>query len=238
MSIFFVDCRAVAVRQQFRLDFMASAPSERGTLVNYREVMMSSGGRADAGTQPEERISPEFSRRIPLAKTGRPLEEHVEANAEEREGLRKRFGLLSLKELSCTFALRRGAENIVLAEGHIRAEVEQACIITGEPVKEVIDEPFSLRFVPVSEMPDEEDIDIEALLQEDADDVPYDGRMIDLGEAAAEQLALCLTPYPRRAGAGLEQFVEVTPSDDELDARPGAARENPFDVLKKLRKEP
>lgn len=198
---------------------------------------MSSGGKTDAGTQPEAKSTSEFSHRIPLAKTGRPLREYVEANAEEREGLRKRFGLLSLDRLSCIFDLKRGADNIVLAEGHIQAQLEQACIITGEPVEEVIDEPFSLRFVPASDMPDDEDIDIEALLQEDADDIPYDGRMIDLGEAAAEQLALCLAPYPRRAGAGLETFVEVTPSDDELDERRDTARDNPFDVLKKLRKE-
>lgn len=195
---------------------------------------MSSGDKDGAGVQKEGAVMAEFSRRIPLARTGRPLEERVDADPGEREALRQRFGLLSLSHLACVFRLERGQDNIVLAEGHIQAEVEQACIITGEPVREVIDEPFSLRFVPAADMPEDEEIDIESLLQEDADDVPYDGRMIDLGEAAAEQLALCLTPYPRKSGAGLDQFVEVTPSDDELDARQETDRKSPFEVLKKL----
>lgn len=195
---------------------------------------MSSGEKDGAGVPQEGTGTAEFSRRIPLAKTGRPLEERVEANAGEREALRQRFGLLSLSRLVCVFRLERGQDSIVLAEGHIQAEVEQACIITGEPVPEIVDEPFRLRFVPASDMPEDEEIDLESLLQEDADDVPYDGRMIDLGEAAAEQLALCLTPYPRKEGAGLDQFVEVTPSDDELEARQGADRKSPFEILKKL----
>lgn len=195
---------------------------------------MSSGEKDGTGVPQEGRGTAEFSRRIPLAKTGRPLEERVEADAEEREALRQRFGLLSLSRLVCVFRLERGQDSIVLAEGHIQAEVEQACIITGEPVPEIVDEPFSLRFIPASDMPEDEEIDLESLLQEDADDVPYDGRMIDLGEAAAEQLALCLTPYPRKEGAGLDQFVEVTPSDDELEARQGADRKSPFEILKKL----
>ncbi|MUG90387.1 DUF177 domain-containing protein [Bombella sp. ESL0385] len=183
---------------------------------------------------PLERITPEFSRRIPLAKLGRPLEACVEANAEEREALKQRFGLVSLSQLKCEFQLQRGQDGIVLAGGHLHAKAEQACIITGEPVEEVLNEVFQLRFVPEFAMPADDEIDIESLLQEDADDVPYDGRMIDLGEAAAEQLALCLTPYPRRAGAGLESFVDVTPSDDELDAGSGAERKTPFDILKKM----
>lgn len=197
--------------------------------------MSSKDKNEPVGAGQGERIAPEFSRRVPLAKIGRPLKDVVEASAEERAALQERFGLLSLAKLVCVFQLRRGADSIVLAEGHIQAEAEQACIITGEPVKEVVDEQFSLRFVPEADMPDDEDLDIEALLQEDTDDVPYDGRMIDLGEAAAEQLALCLDPYPRRDGAGLERFVEVTPSDDELEAHPGEGRKNPFEALKKLK---
>ncbi len=181
-----------------------------------------------------KQITPEFSRRVPLAKLGRPLEEKVEANKEEREALRERFGLLSLSQLVCVFYLQRGQDGIVLADGRLQAKAEQACIITGEAVEEAINEAFQLRFIPESDMPDDDEIDLESLLQEDADDVPYDGRMIDLGEAAAEQLALCLTPYPRRAGAGLESFVDVTPSDDELEVGAKEGKKSPFTILKKL----
>lgn len=196
--------------------------------------MSSKGEKPASAMQDETRQTLELSRRIPLAKVGRPLEETVEASEKERQALMERFGLLSLAELVCTFRIKEGKGNTVLADGHLHAQVEQPCIITGEPVAEIIDEHFHLRFVPESEMLNDDEIDIEALLQEEADDVPHDGRAIDLGEATAEQLALCLDPYPRRAGSGLDSFVDVTPSDDKLDEQSAAAKESPFAALKKL----
>ena len=40
------------------------------------------------------------------------------------------------------------------------------------------------------------------------DEIVYEGINIDLGEAAAEQLALSLDPYPRHPGAALEGVEE------------------------------
>ena len=55
------------------------------------------------------------------------------------------------------------------------------------------------------------------------DDIPYGGGSIDLGEAAAEQLALALDPYPRRPGAVL---AETT----------AAADRSPFAALARLQR--
>ena len=70
-----------------------------------------------------------------------------------------------------------------------------------------------MRFV-VEEQADE-DIDPES-----EDEIVYDGSTIDLGEAATEQLALGLDPYPRKPGATL---------DDEADA----PSSSPFAVLRR-----
>jgi uncharacterized metal-binding protein YceD (DUF177 family) len=75
--------------------------------------------------------------------------------------------------------------------------VVQACVVTDEPVPGAIEEDVALRFVPEDAAGDDE---IE--LSEDAlDTVFYAGGAIDLGEAAAETLALALDPYPRAPGA-------------------------------------
>ena len=51
---------------------------------------------------------------------------------------------------------------------------------------------------------------------ESIDEIPYEGSTIDLGEAAAEQLALALDPYPHKPGATL-------PDSDEAPRNPAFA---------------
>ena len=73
----------------------------------------------------------------------------------------------------------------------------QACSLTGEPLPARIDETVDLRFV--EEIVGEED---EIELSADAlDTLPIENGVIDLGEAAAETMALALDPFPRAAGA-------------------------------------
>ena len=47
-----------------------------------------------------------------------------------------------------------------------------------------------------------DELDLEA-----EDEIPYEGTSIDLGEAASEQLALALDPFPRKPGAELPGSV-------------------------------
>lgn len=179
-------------------------------------------------------VKPEFSRRIALNKIGREMSIDISANTEQREKLCRRLGILGLKRLEGQFRLLPEMDDKILAEGEIRADATQACIITGEPVDEKINDKFRVRFIPLSLMPEDDILDIETLLAEDIDDIPHDGRALDLGEAIVEQLALCLTPYPRRHGAGLDDFVEVTPAQRE-DVENKNEKINSFSVLEKLK---
>ncbi|WP_241663762.1 YceD family protein [Oecophyllibacter saccharovorans] len=184
----------------------------------------------------------EFSSPVSLQRIGGTgLTWEVQADEKQRQALARRFGLPRVDELSCRFHLKRLGETDVLADGLLTARVVQSCIITGEDVPEEITERFTLRFIPRDNMASEEgEIDLEALMAEEDDEVPYDGQMIDLGEAAAEQLALCLDPYPRKAGSGLDNFVEITP-DEESAAGTEAPEEkppHPFAILQKLKGTP
>jgi uncharacterized metal-binding protein YceD (DUF177 family) len=85
----------------------------------------------------------------------------------------------------------------VFAKGQVGGDVVQACSVTGEPLPVTIDEPVSLRFV--EEFETEAD---EIELSEDVlDTMPIEGGAVDLGEAAAETLALALDPFPRGPNA-------------------------------------
>ena len=158
--------------------------------------------------------TPEFSR-IERADTIGEGERtvRIEANEGERAALAKRFELKSVDSLEAEFRLRRDTAGIV-AHGHVRGTVVQACVVTDESVPVAIDEPVALRFV-VDDVPGEGEIE----LDEDAlDTMLYDGAALDLGEAAAETMALALDPYPRGPNAAAALRAAGVISEDE--ARP------------------
>jgi uncharacterized metal-binding protein YceD (DUF177 family) len=144
-------------------------------------------------------VSPEFSRRVQLARLGAHEAIYpIRAEAEEREALARRFDLLSLDRLEAEIRLQRLAGGMVRLTGRLAAAVVQACVVSLEPVASVLEQDFTVLYGPAepgkSEMVDLETDEAEA----------FDGDAIDIGEAVAQQLALALDPYPRAPGASLE----------------------------------
>lgn len=137
---------------------------------------------------------PELSR--PVSVNRLPHTVVVEANEAELAALARRLDIPAVLALRCRFELR-SAGAAVLAQGVLAGRVVQSCVVTLEPVEQDVAEAFSLRFVPEGQESDDDD-------PEAPDEVPYQGARIDLGEAAAEQLALALDPYPRQPGAALD----------------------------------
>lgn len=155
--------------------------------------------------------APEFSR-IERADTIGEGERTVRIAADEveRAALAKRFELKSVDSLEAEFRLRRDGLGVI-AHGHVRGNVVQACVVTDDPVPVAIDEPVALRFV-VDDVAGDGEIE----LDEDAlDTMLYDGAALDLGEAAAETMALALDPYPRGPGAAAALRAAGVVSEDE-----------------------
>lgn len=138
----------------------------------------------------------EFSRRIPLDTIGAGgRDEDFAATSEECAALAKRFDWLAVDRLSGTARLTRVAGG-VHAVGRLSARIVQACAATGEPVPENIDESFDLRFVEQLDTSDADEIELD---EGDLDTLPIENGAIDLGEEAAQTLALAADPYPRCA---------------------------------------
>lgn len=147
---------------------------------------------------------PEFSRPQRVDAIGdRPQSITITADPGERRALAARFGLVSIDALAAAFVVRREAGGI-LATGEVTAQVVQACVVTGDPLASSIAEAVTLRFVPEAEgaVADEVELADDAL-----DTIEYQGNAIDLGEAAAETVALALDPFPRgpRAAEALRE---------------------------------
>ena len=138
----------------------------------------------------------------------------VVASPAESVALARRMQISGVVSLECDFRLRAAPNDAFAAAGHLRARVVQTCVVTLEDFEADLEEKFTLRFVRAGT--EAETIDLES-----DDELPYEGDAIDLGEAAAEQLALSLDPYPRAPGAELPS--EASDEDD-----------NPFSALKGL----
>ncbi|MBB3586677.1 MULTISPECIES: YceD family protein [Sphingomonas] len=156
-------------------------------------------------------MTPEFSRPERLDTIGeRDRSVTFAATPEERRKLAARFAILSVDLLEARFTIRRDTSGIV-AKGHVTAKVVQACSVTDEPLTATIKEPVALRFVD-----DFGAVDGEIELSDDAlDTVPIDGGAVDLGEAAAETLALALDPFPRGPNAAAALRAAGVISEDE-----------------------
>ncbi|WP_448660200.1 YceD family protein [Sphingomonas sp. CJ99] len=155
---------------------------------------------------------PEFSRPWRLDQMGGTAQAvSIEADATEREKLARRFDLVAVHALTAEMTVRRDGDR-VLAAGRVRATVDQRCIATGDPVPATVDEPVELQFVPQPDaMEDEVEIDESA-----ADTLFYAAGSVDLGEAAAETMALALDPYPRSPAADAALREAGVQREDEV----------------------
>lgn len=149
-------------------------------------------------------MTPELHRPIPLDRVGpQGLDHAVDAGPEERAAVALRLRVLAVGALRCDFALRRIGGSVIEARGTLRASMTESCVVTLDPFDHVVQEAFTLHFVPAGTEDEEPEPDA-------IDQIPVDGGTIDLGEAVVEQLALSLDPYPRSPGASLPtEFADV-----------------------------
>lgn len=123
---------------------------------------------------------------------------------------------------------RRGAH----VTGTVRGTVEQACVVTLEPVEQTIEEAIDVRFepdAPAAARPGDLDVEIDPF-GEDPPERAENGR-VDLGALAAEHFALGIDPYPRRPGVAFDPAESGLP--DEGPAEAGG--QSPFEVLRRLK---
>ena len=164
-------------------------------------------------------MTPEFSREIDaetISEVARRFD--IGADENERRRLAGRFRLIGIDRLSAEVSLQRRA-GIIHAEGVVEARVTQACVVTDEPLAAQVKAPFHVRYVPDA-LAGDDDEEVE-LSEEDCDTLPLNGSRIDLGELAAETLALTLDPYPRSPGADAAMRARETEQGE--DAGPFAA---------------
>lgn len=160
----------------------------------------------------------------------------IVASDSERAALARRFGFLGLPALSARVTVDHRPGGQIVVEGRLRGRIVQACVLTLDPVNQDLDDAF--RIVFKKDLADDRDPENgEAVLSAQADaPEPLTGNLLDVGEIIAEQLSLAADPYPRRAGARLE---DVLPKPRNPGRRgPPEQRRHPFAGLAALRDKP
>jgi uncharacterized metal-binding protein YceD (DUF177 family) len=144
--------------------------------------------------------------------------QHLVASEAERAALAQRFALVAINRLEADVSLVAEGD-VVKVTGTLEADVVQPCAVTGDDLAAAIREPLAFTFVPATQptVPGEE---VE-LAAEELDQIPYEGSMIDVGEAVAESLALAIYPYAE--GPGADEFRRKYDLADE--GRKGALAE-------------
>jgi uncharacterized metal-binding protein YceD (DUF177 family) len=162
-------------------------------------------------------------RLLDIPETGR----HVVLEADEaaRAALAGPLGVDAVERATAMFDLTHWGRDGLHVEGQVKATVRQRCVVTLEPVENVIDETIDLDFAP----PQKADAGRPTSEEEAPSSIegpePLVGDGIDLGALATEYLILGVDPYPRKPGIA-------------FDAPKAAdtAKESPFAALAALKK--
>ena len=153
------------------------------------------------------------------------LHRDIEASAAVRDALAAVAGLREVSSAQATLDLTPIRDGRVHVVGRVLARIGQTCVVTLDPIDNIIDEPIDLIFAPASQIGElaESIDDIED--DEPVPDPPepiVDGA-IDLGRLATDALFLGIDPYPRKPGAVFEPPAALVDPED-----------HPFAALKAL----
>ena len=153
------------------------------------------------------------------------LEVAIEAKPNERKNLAAFLDVQDIKALNARLLLQRWRGAGVRVTGSISAELTQTCVVTLEALPAKLAFEVDRKVLPEA-MLDRDADPHEMLIDPEGDDPPDPlPHTLDLGTLAAEEVALNLDPYPRKAGA-------ETPAADD-DSPSGGS---PFASLKSIMK--
>ena len=164
----------------------------------------------------------------------------IEASADECRRLADRFALQAVDRLHAHVSIAPASAGEIVVTCRLGAHVVQTCVVTLEPVPADIDDLLELRFAPGAPEPGA-DLVIVGAANDPAE--PLAGDTLDLGEIAAQQLALALDPIrarqtprwtppaltvmvpragrsPRWPGCAMAGRLATTASSDQLAPQP------------------
>ncbi len=151
------------------------------------------------------------------------LQRTREATPEECLAIAKALGILKVASLSASYRINAIAGDGYRLRGTLAAAVEQACVVSLEPVSGKVSAEYEVEFFPKVDLPEDEE---EAGILDAAEVELLENGIIPVGRIVYETLSASLDPYPRRPDA---EFNWQDPNAAE------PAKVSPFAALSKLK---
>jgi hypothetical protein len=149
------------------------------------------------------------------------------AAPDELASIARALDLAACASLTADYTVAPAIDGRYRLSGTLRAEIEQTCVVTLEPISSTIEERFDVTFWPEEDMPAPQGGEV--AMDEEPDPEPMAAGQITVGRVVFECLAAAIDPFPRRPGATLD-WRSPTPEDATAD--PAA---NPFAVLANIK---
>ena len=168
-----------------------------------------------------------YSVRFDLGSLGEGREISLTPSAEIREKIAAWADIFGLQSLTATLQLSRLGDGFYAYDGHLEADVVQACVVTLEPVASHFERDFARRYRLLPARKGKVQFSVEEAVVDQADDETetIQSPFIDLAAPVLEEFSLGLDPYPRAPGA-------VYDEPEETGREPEG---HPFAVLEQLK---
>jgi len=186
---------------------------------------------------PKNPLTPEWPHKVEVDRLGTdPTRIALSSTPQQRRDLARRLKVNVIDALDAELLLQRRANSqLIHVTGIVKADIVQSCIVTLEPVRSQIEEKFeswysdedqvvSLPRVRREQQGMRADAELE-ILGDEEDPEPVVEGAIDVGELAAQHLALAIDLYPR------SEAVRNADEGEEAVFTAGE-RPNPFAALK------
>jgi len=138
----------------------------------------------------------------------------------------------AFEQLQAEVTVRRWRRDGAQVSGRVHAVVVQPCIVSLEPVRQVIEEDFASTFVPHDSKlaKPSRTGEGEILLDPEGEDAPeiFEGDSIDVWSVVAEWLNLAIDRFPRAPGAELAMDFGMTDAGED--------KVKPFSALARLKR--
>ena len=151
------------------------------------------------------------------------------ATPEECDAVRTELDILGCEAIDVRYRIRAVAGDAFRLQGTFKAKVTQACVVSLEPVAEVVTGDLDVEFTPdpAARSGKEGEAGVDPFARADIE--PIENGVIDVGRVLFEELAAGLDPYPRAKGSQFDWQDPVAAKDQ------GPATISPFAKLAALK---
>jgi len=170
------------------------------------------------------KVDPPFERPYDLSHLGKAgAKVAIDVGDSERERLARWAGVVAVGAFHAEVSLVRHSPTRFRYSAKLDAKIEQACVVTLEPVRSEIAREIVRELYLVS--PVRRALPKEAAVSPVEDDISEEIESLDydLAKPLLEELSLAIDPFPRAQGVTFEPPADVKPE------------ESPFAVLKALK---